>query len=350
MKKDRVILHYDMDSYYASIEIRDNPRLLNKPLVVGGSIVTTASYEARKFGIHSAMKVSDAKKLCPSLLVIPPNKEKYSEISRKIHNLVLRLTHKIEFIALDEGYIDVSDIIDLYPSKEFFAKKFRERIKYHTGLTCSIGIGFNKLSAKLASNINKPSGQYIFTSPLDFTKYISDKNIGIIPGVGKKLSALLAKDSILKVKDIYPYSLAFLCSSYGKSRGELLYSASRGIDYREVEYKKPTHSIGNENTFKYPLNTELEIRREFDDLFEHSYRRLLKDEFISKTVILKIRFSSNETITRSKTLEIPTDSHEKLKKVSDDLLENVDLKDSIRLLGVSFGNLTKKSVRQLAFF
>ena len=129
-----------------------------------------------------------------------------------------------------------------------------------------------------------------------------------------------------------------------------MYSASRGIDYREVEYKKPTHSIGNENTFKYPLNTELEIRREFDDLFEHSYRRLLKDEFISKTVILKIRFSSNETITRSKTLEIPTDSHEKLKKVSDDLLENVDLKDSIRLLGVSFGNLTKKSVRQLAFF
>lgn len=129
-----------------------------------------------------------------------------------------------------------------------------------------------------------------------------------------------------------------------------MYSASRGIDYREVEYKKPTHSIGNENTFKYPLNTELEIRREFDDLFEHSYRRLLKDEFISKTVILKIRFSSNETITRSKTLEIPTDSHEKLKKVSDDLLENVDLKDTIRLLGVSFGNLTKKSVRQLAFF
>lgn len=123
MKKDRTILHYDMDSYYASIEIRDNPKLLNKPLVVGGSIVTTASYEARKFGIHSAMKVSDAKKLCPSLLVVPVNKEKYSEISKKIQGLVLRLTHKIEFIALDEGYIDISDIINLYPSKEFFCKK-----------------------------------------------------------------------------------------------------------------------------------------------------------------------------------------------------------------------------------
>lgn len=296
------------------------------------------------------MKVSDAKKLCPSLLVIPVNKEKYSEISKKIQGLVLRLTHKIEFIALDEGYIDISDIIDLYPSKEFFAKKFRERIKYHTGLTCSVGIGFNKLSAKMASNINKPHGQYIFLSPLDFSKYISDKNIGIIPGVGRKLSSLLAKDSIFKVKDIYPYSLSALCTSYGKSRGELLYSFSRGIDYREVEYKKPIHSIGNENTFKYPLNTELEIKREFDDLFEHSYKRLLKDDFISKTIILKIRFSSNETITRSKTLEIPTDSYEKLKKVSEDLLENIDLIDSIRLLGISFGNLTKKSVRQLAFF
>ena len=350
MKKDRTILHYDMDSYYASIEIRDNPKLLNKPLVVGGSIVTTASYEARKFGIHSAMKVSDAKKLCPSLMVVPVNKEKYSEISKKIPGLGFRLNNKIEFIALDEGYIDISDIINLYPSKEFFAKKFRERIKYHTGLTCSVGIGFNKLSAKMASNINKPHGQYIFLSPLDFTKYISDKNIGIIPGVGRKLSSLLAKDSILKVKDIYPYSLSSLCASYGKSRGELLYSFSRGIDYREVEYKKPTHSIGNENTFKYPLNTDLEIKREFDDLFEHSYKRLIKDDFISKTIILKIRFSSNETITRSKTLEIPTDSYEKLKKVSDDLLENINLTDSIRLLGISFGNLTKKSVRQLAFF
>ena len=149
---------------------------------------------------------------------------------------------------------------------------------------------------------------------LRLCEYISDKNIGIIPGVGKKLSALLAKNSILKVKDIYSYSLSSLCSSYGKSRGELLYSFSRGIDYREVEYKKPTHSIGNENTFKYPLNTDLEIRRELDDLFEHSYKRLLKEDFISKTVILKIRFSSNETITRSKTLEIPTDSYEKLKK------------------------------------
>lgn len=350
MKKDRIILHYDMDSYYASIEIRDNPKLLNKPLVVGGSIVTTASYEARKFGIHSAMKVSDAKKLCPSLLVVSVNKEKYSEISKQIQSLVLRLTHKIEFIALDEGYIDISDIINLYPSKEFFAKKFRERIKYHTGLTCSVGIGFNKLSAKMASNVNKPHGQYIFLSPLDFTKYISNKNIEIIPGVGRKLSSLLAKNSILKVKDIYPYSLSSLCASYGKSRGELLYSFSRGIDYREVEYKKPTHSIGNENTFKYPLVTELEIRREFDELFEHSYNRLLKDDFISKTIILKIRFSSNGTITRSKTLEIPTDSNEKLKKIADDLLENINFIDSIRLLGISFGNLTKKSVRQLAFF
>lgn len=350
MKKDRVIMHYDLDSFYASIEIRDNPKLANKPLVVGGSIATTASYEARKYGIHSAMRVSDAKKLCPNLIVVPADKEKYSRVSRGIKNLVLKLTEKIEFIALDEGYIDISDIIDSYPSKESFAKKFRERIYHHTKLTCSVGIGFNKLSAKLASNINKPNGQHIFHSPVDFVKYIENKKVTIIPGVGKKFYEQLIKDSIFTVKDIYPYPLTALCSKYGKSRGELLYSSARGIDYSEIEYKKPTHSIGNENTFRYPLTTELEITREFEEIFEHSYKRLIKSEMICKTVLLKIRFSSGETITRSKTSEFPTDSKEKLKKNLDNLIEDLEIKDSVRLVGVSFANLIKKSVRQLTFF
>lgn len=350
MEKDRVIMHYDMDCFYASIEIRDNPKLAGKPLVVGGSIATTASYEARKYGIHSAMRVSDAKKLCPQLIVVPVDKEKYSQVSRKIKNLALKLTEKIEFIAFDEGYIDISDIIGTYPSKEAFAQKFRERIKYHTQLTCSVGIGFNKLSAKLASNINKPYGQHIFHTPADFVSYIENKKVSIIPGVGKKLSELLRKDSIIIVKDLYPYSLNVLCSRYGKSRGELLYSSARGIDYSEVEYKKPTHSIGNENTFRYPLNTELELIREFDEIFEHSYNRLIKSDMICKTVLLKIRFSSGETITRSKTFEFPTDSKEKLKKNLEDLIEELEIIESIRLVGVSFGNLIKKSVRQLTFF
>ena len=144
---ERVILHYDMDCFYASIEIRDNPKKYkNKPMVVAGGVVTTASYEARKFGIHSAMSTFEAKKLCPNLLVVYPNKEKYFKESQIIHNLVLKITHKIEFIALDEGYIDITDVIHKYSSKEKFAKTFRERIFKHTGLTCSVGIGVNKIS------------------------------------------------------------------------------------------------------------------------------------------------------------------------------------------------------------
>lgn len=347
MKKNRVIMHYDMDCFYASVEIRDNPQLKNKPLVVGRSIITTASYEARKYGIHSAMKIIDAKKLCPNLIIVPPNKDKYFQVSKQIKNLVLKITEKAEFIALDEAYLDISEIIEKFSSKEAFAKKFRERIKYHTNLSCSVGIGFNKLSAKLASNINKPSGQFIFYSPDQFVEYIEAKKISIIPGVGKKFSEILSLDSIYYVKDVYYYSLQTLCKKYGKSRGELLYSASRGIDYGEVEYNKPTHSIGNENTFRFPLITEFEINKELIYIFDRAYERLIKNEMLCKTIILKVKFSSGNSITRSKTLEFPTDSKEKLKENLNNLIENTQLESSVRLLGVSFSNLIKKSIRQL---
>ena len=152
---ERIIMHYDMDAFYASIEINRNPKLKNKPLVVGENIVTTASYEARKYGIHSAMKVSDAKLLCPKLIAIPVDKKEYIRISNEIHNLILKITNKVEFIATDEGYIDLTGIVKP-ENKIQFALKFKERIKELTNLTCSVGIGFNKLSAKIASDINKP--------------------------------------------------------------------------------------------------------------------------------------------------------------------------------------------------
>ena len=163
---ERIIMHYDMDAFYASIEINRNPKLKNKALVVGESIVTTASYEARKYGIHSAMKVSDAKLLCPKLIAIPVDKKEYIKISNEIHNLIFKITNKVEFIATDEGYIDLTGIIKAENKKQF-ALKFKERIKELTNLTCSVGIGFNKLSAKIASDINKPFGIYIFENEKD---------------------------------------------------------------------------------------------------------------------------------------------------------------------------------------
>lgn len=346
---DKIIMHYDMDCFYASIEIRDNPKYRGLPLVVGGGVVTTASYEARKYGVHSAMSVFEAKKLCPNLLVIPVDKDKYIKISQKIQELVLRITDKVEFIALDEGYVDITEIVKKFPSLESFADKFKERIKHHTKLTCSVGIGINKLSAKIGSGINKPNGKYIFNSQMEFFEYIKTKDIGIIQGVGKKLKELLNKDGIYKVEDVGKYSLQWLVNRYGKSRGELLYLSCRGIDYSEIEYKREIHSIGNENTYRLPLDSEGNIRKELIDIFEYSYQRLLKKELITKTLILKVKYSDGTLITRSKTLSIPTDTKNILFENFEILLDEIENKP-IKLLGVSFGNLIKKSIRQLSFF
>lgn len=346
---DKIIMHYDMDCFYASIEIRDNPKYQGLPLVVGGGIVTTASYEARKYGIHSAMSVFEAKKLCPNLLVIPVDKDKYIKISNQIQKLVLKITEKVEFIALDEGYVDITEAVKNFSSLENFAEKFRKRIEYHTKLTCSVGIGVNKLSAKIASNINKPNGKYIFNSQMEFVNYIKGKDIKIIQGVGKKLRELLNKDGIFKVEDIVPYSLKELVNRYGKSRGELLYLSARGIDYSEIEYRRAIHSIGNENTYRYPLDSEGNIKKELEDIFEYSYQRLLKKELIAKTVILKVKYNDGILITRSKTFSRPTDDKEILYETLEILLNDIENKP-IKLLGISFGNLIKKSIRQLSFF
>ncbi|STO31563.1 DNA polymerase IV [Fusobacterium necrogenes] len=346
----RIIMHYDMDCFYASIEIRDNPKYKNLPLVVGGGVVTTASYKARKYGIHSAMNVFEAKKLCPHLLVVPVDKDKYIKVSQKIQSLVLKITEKVEFIALDEGYVDITEVIKKFPSLKSFAEKFKERIKYHTGLTCSVGIGINKLSAKIASGINKPGGDYIFSSQQEFMEYLRDKDVKIIQGVGNKFKELLNKDKIHKVEDLYKYTLMELIGKYGKSRGELLYLSCRGIDHEEIDYQRAIHSIGNENTYRYSLDSEGNIKKELEQIFDYSYNRLIKEGLIAKTVILKIKFSNGELITRSKSFTIPTDSRQILFESLEDLYDGVEKEFGVRLLGISFGNLTKKSIRQLSFF
>lgn len=172
----RVIMHYDMDCFYASVEMRDNKKYRNRPIVVGSGVVTTANYKAREFGIHSAMSIIEAKRLCRNLIIVPVNKDKYTKESRYIQQLVLKITDKVEFIALDEGFIDISNIINSKLNCDRFAKLFRKRIFKLTGLTCSVGIGPNKLIAKIGSDIRKPGGQYIFNNEHDFMEYIKEKS------------------------------------------------------------------------------------------------------------------------------------------------------------------------------
>lgn len=346
---DRVILHYDMDCFYASIETRDNPKYKNRPMVVVGGVVTTANYEARKYGIHSAMSTFEAKKLCPNLLIVYPNKDKYFKESQIIHNLVLKITHKIEFIALDEGYIDITDVIKKYSSKEKFAKTFRERIYKHTGLTCSVGIGINKISAKIASDINKPFGQFIFNSEKEFIEYTKDKKIRKLQGVGEKFEKLLNKDKIFLVGDVYKFSLGELTKKYGKARGELLYLYSRGIDYSPVDYDKPTHSVGAENTYSFPLISEGEIAKKLEEVFETAYKRLKAKNFLTKTISIKIRYEDRTTISKAKTIAIATYDKEKLFEYVQEIFNEIEEKRNIKLLGVTFKNLVEFSIRQLSF-
>lgn len=339
---ERVILHYDMDAFYASVEIRDNPKLKNKPLIVGESIVTTASYAARKFGIHSAMSTAEAKKLCPNLLVLPCDKGKYATESKFIHSLVEKITDKVEYIAFDEGFLDITDIIKNYPSKEYFAVKFKERIFKNTGLTCSVGIGYNKLTAKIASDCNKPDGFYIFNNSSEFISYIGDKNIKIIPGVGKKFIPILEKNGIFKPKDVFSFSLYELISSFGLSRGSLLYYYSRGLDDSPVKKERKAASIGNENTYRFPLQTEEELTREYTAMFEKSYKRLKEKDFLCSSVGIKIKYKDFTSITRSKQLPVPSNNKAELLNTVSDLMEKIEPKNNIRLVGVSFSHLIKK--------
>lgn len=343
---ERIIMHYDMDAFYASIEIKRNPKLKNKPIVVGENIVTTASYEARKYGIHSAMKVSDARLLCPRLIVIPVDKSEYIKISNEIHNLILKITNKVEFIATDEGYIDLTGIIKA-ENKGSFAIKFKERIKKLTDLTCSVGVGFNKLSAKIASDINKPFGLFIFENEKEFINYILDKKIKIIPGVGKKFFEILKNDKIFYVKDIFQYSLDYLVRKYGKSRGENLYCSVRGIDYTEVEYQRDIHSIGNEETFFIPLQNSSEIIREFNSLFDYTFERLIKNNVYAQSVSVKVRYSSFKTYTKSKKLKFSMKNREVLYNEMLELINSFEKEDEVRLLGIYFGDIKKNSLVQL---
>jgi len=347
--KNRVIMHYDMDAFYASIEIRDNPELLNKPVIVGTHVVTTCNYEARKYGLHSAMSVRDARKLCPQGIYLEVNKEKYSEVSKTIKSLVLKLTDKVEFIALDEGYVDITEVVKDYPSYEYFGKRFKHGIKKHVGLTCSVGIGYNKLSAKIASEAFKPSGFFMLLNQRKFINYIEEKEIKIIPGIGKKTREELLKLGIEKVKDIQRYSLQELRGLLGYNRGNMIYEYCRGIDLRDVKRKRKNLSISNEHSYGQVFQDEEYIAIEFEKLFDRTYERMINTDYYCHGISIKVKYRGENPITRSSSFEKLTKGKLKLKNALNELVKQVNVEKEIRLLGVSLNNISKVKNHQLTF-
>ena len=345
----RKIIHVDMDAFYASVEQMDNPELRGKPLAVGGSeirgVVSAASYEARKFGVRSAMSGVQAKKNCPELLFVRPRFERYKEISQKIRKIFYDYTDLVEPLSLDEAYLDVTQNKKGNPSATLIAQEIRKRIFEEVGLTASAGISINKFVAKVASDYNKPNGQKT-VNPEEVLSFLENLDIKKFYGVGKVTAEKMYHHGIFTGLDLKAKSFEYLEEHFGKS-GASYYNIVRGIHNSEVRPNRITKSVAAEHTFNENLTSEIFMLERLERIANELERRLKKYSISGKTITLKIKFSDFTTQTRSKTMPYFIADKGLLLETAKELLYQERMKDSVRLLGISLSNLNtevKKSV------
>ena len=340
----RRILHIDMDAFFSSVEQKRHPELAGKPVVVGGEgdptkrgVVSTASYEAREFGIHSAMPLRTAYKLCPEAIFLPVDYEEYSRVSGEIKALLKAFTPIIEDVGIDEAFLDISTIDR--PSGEI-AREIKKRIKDETGLTCSIGIAPNKLLAKMASDMQKPDGLTIIMED-DIQSRIWPLSVRKLWGVGPKTEAYLKEMGVQTVGDLVSLSLDRLIEEFGQSYGSYLYEASRGIDESPLVTRWEPKSISRETTFQRDVDNWQVIAKTLAELTKEVVINMKEEGYQGRTVSLKIRFNDFKTYTRAKTLSRHTDSEEEIRKAAFDCLGRLELKKKVRLIGVKVSHLEK---------
>lgn len=339
--KQRKIIHVDMDAFYASVEQLDNPELLGKPIAVGGSsqrgVVAAASYEARKFGVKSAMSSILAKRNCPDLIFVKPRFERYREISNQIKTIFLEYTDLVEPLSLDEAYLDVTKNKKGNPSATLIAREIREKIKEKTGLNASAGISVNKFIAKVASDINKPNGQKT-VNPEEVEEFLEKLEIRKFYGVGKVTADKMYRLGIFTGNDLKQKSLEFLSEHFGKS-GEYYYRVVRGIHNSEVKSSRIRKSLGAEHTFEENISSEIFMLERLENISEEIERRLFKNKVAGKTITLKIKYSDFTLQTRSKTLSYFISSKDLILDTAQELLYQEKMKESVRLLGITLSNL-----------
>lgn len=337
----RKIIHIDMDAFFASVEQYDNPELRGRPVAVSGGeirgVVSAASYEARKFGVRSAMSGVLAKKLCPELVFVPARFERYKEISQQIRRIFFDYTDLVEPLSLDEAYLDVTQNKKGNPSATLIASEIRERIFKETGLRASAGISVNKFIAKVASDINKPNGQKTIAQDevLPFLEALPIENFY---GIGEVTQQKMYKLGIFTGKDLKSKTEEFLIEHFRKS-GTYYYHIVRGIHNSEVKTNRIRKSIAAEHTFSKNLTSEVFMLQKLEKISEELEKRLLKSEVSGKTVTLKIKYSDFSQQTRSKTLPYFIKDKSVLLATVKDLLFQEKMKDSVRLLGISVSNL-----------
>ena len=355
INSNRKIIHIDMDAFYASVEQMDYPELRGKPIAVGGSenrgVVAAASYEARKFGVRSAISGVLAKKNCPELIFVKPRFDRYKEISKKIHKIFHDYTDLVEPLSLDEAYLDVTHNKKGNPSATLLAQEIRMRILNEVGLTASAGISVNKFVAKIASDYNKPNGQKT-VNPEEVISFLEELPIRKFYGVGKVTTEKMYQLGIFTGVELKSKSLDFLSTHFGKS-GAFYYHVVRGIHNSEVKPDRITKSVAAEHTFDTNLSSEIFMLEQLDNIATNLERRLKKQNIAGKTVTLKIKYSDFSQQTRSKTVPYFIADKGLILENVKELLYQERMKDSVRLLGISLSNLNteqkKTVVVQLQF-
>jgi DNA polymerase-4 len=349
----RIILHVDMDAFYAAIEQRDRPELRGRPVIVGGrpeerGVVAAASYEARAFGVRSAMPSARAIRICRQAIFLRPQMRRYAEVSRQVMAVLERHSEVIEQVSIDEAFLDVSERAGDFAAAEALARRIKREIREELGLTASIGVGPNKFLAKLASDLKKPDGLVVIR-PEEAARVIAPLPASKLWGVGPKTEKTLQSAGLRTIGEVAKAPVGELRRLMG-AWGDVVRELARGIDDRPVETSRETKSVSSETTFAKDLYDVKEMRRALNDLAREVARRLREEGLRARTVAIKVRFGDFHTITRQTTLASATDRGEALRRTAHRLLEGVERGDEgIRLLGVRATGL-EQGPRQLSLF
>ncbi|HVW34313.1 MAG TPA: DNA polymerase IV [Acidimicrobiia bacterium] len=349
----RTILHVDLDAFYASVEVLEDPRLRGKPVLVGGTgprgVVAAASYEARRFGVHSAMPMGRARRLCPAAVVLPPRFDLYRAKSRAVHEIFESFTPFIEPIALDEAFLDVSGARRLFGDGAEIGAAIRERVRTTTGLTASVGVAPNKLLAKLASDDAKPDGMLV-VEPGTELAFLHPHPVGRLWGVGPATRARLARFGVETIGDLARVPEASLVDALGRAHGSHLHALAKGSDDRPVNPERESKSISQEETFPRDVADKEALRGVARRMAERVGAKLAEHGLSGRTVTIKVRFPDFRTITRSVTLPEAFSGPADISGLALGLLDRVDTRGGIRLLGVGVSNLSEGPARQGSLF
>jgi len=331
------ILHVDMDAFYAAVEVLHDPSLAGKPLIVGGlegrGVVSSASYEARQFGVRSAMPVARALQLCPNAVVVVPHFERYAALSTRVMGIFRDITPLVEPLSIDEAFLDVSGARRLWGTPREIAEKLRVRVKAETGLTCSVGVAATKHVAKIASTLSKPDGLLVVSAP-ETAAFLAARPVRALWGVGPKAAEALERRGIRMVADILQAPQGVLERALGPAMGAHVGRLARGEDPRPVETERVEKSVGHEETFLEDVADPAVLRTELRRLADRVAARLRAGGWEAGTISLKLRFADFTTLTRSVTPAEPTNVGQRIGDIAIDLFSRIELVQPVRLIGV----------------